>query len=162
MTPMTIKYAQIGVTSEGTLRTEDLLEAFADELCSLIRQNKGRRGLDLPGKRSLLKAVDRFLERENDDSDAWQDAADAWLNSLTFALEDFAPPYAYFGTLEGDGACFGFWPEYENAARDGELPKFEEVPGDFRGDCLIVNDHGNVTCGHVGPNGKFTEYWSVV
>ena len=159
---MTIKYAQIGVTSEGTLRTEDLLEAFANELRALIRKNKGHRGLDLPGKRSLLKKVDGFLERENDDSDAWQDAADAWFQDLMDALESFAPPYAYFGTLEGDGACFGFWPEYEYAVQDGELPTFEEVPDDFRGDCLIVSDHGNVTCGHVGPKGEFTEYWSVV
>jgi len=43
-----------------------------------------------------------------------------------------------------------------------DLPKFDGVPEDFRGDCLIVSDHGNVTCGHVGPRGKFTEYWAVV
>lgn len=157
---MTIKYAQIGTTSEGTLRTDDLLEAFADELRTLIRKNKGKRGIDLPGKRSLLNAVDRFLERENDDSDAWQDAADAWFQDLMDALESFAPPYAYFGTLEGDGACFGFWP-YE-VGEDGLLPRFPTIPDDFRGDCLIVSDHGNVTCGHVGPKGEFTEYWSIV
>lgn len=156
---MTIKYASIGSVSTGTLRTEDLLEAFSDELRLLVRQNKGKRGLDLPGKRSLLKAVDRFLERENDDSDERRDSTDCFLLDVMEALETFAAPYCYFGALEGDGADFGFWPSPDYSE---DMPKFDSVPDDFRGDCLIVSDHGNVTCGHVGPKGKFTEYWAVV
>jgi hypothetical protein len=29
--------------------------------------------------------------------------------SLTEAMEEIAPDGCVYGTLEGDGACFGFW-----------------------------------------------------
>lgn len=54
-----------------------------------------------------------------------------------------APPYCYFGTTPGDGACFGFWPSID----DCDLPRLDDLAGvtrDHRGeDVLIVNDHGN-------------------
>jgi len=153
---MTIRhYATIGSVSTGTLRTEDLLEAFAGELEDHVRANKRCRGLDLPGKRKLI--------REAYAVDPESDTADHVIAELMEALETFAPPYCYFGTLEGDGADFGFWPEPGLFDSDDILPRFrDEPPADFRGDCLLVNDHGNVTCGHVNGRGKFAAIWDCV
>lgn len=153
---MTIKYAQIGAISSGTMRTEDLLATFGSELEYHVRRNKGKRGLGLPAKRKLIAEAARV--------DPESEVADEIVSELIDALENFAPPYAYFGTTEGDGASFGFWPCLDMHGDCDDLPRFEAgcAPDDFRGDCLLITDHGNVTCGCYGPRGRFTEYWSVV
>jgi hypothetical protein len=77
-------------------------------------------------------------------------------------LETFAPPYTTFGANEGDGASFGFWP----CLGTDDLPRVnagDKVPRDLWGeDILIVNDHGNVDCGHVDKRGRFHGFWSCV
>lgn len=152
---MTIKYAQIGAISSGTLRTEDLLQAFADELEYHVKRNKGARGIGLPAKRKLVReayAVDAGDELY----------ADEIVQELSDALETFAPPYAYFGANEGDGACFGFWPCVDMHGDCDDLPKFNDsAPDGFEGDCLLVSDHGNVMCGRKTKKG-FVKYWACV
>ena len=76
--------AQVGSISTGTLVTQDLIEAFESEL----------EYLGVP--------FDCHNPNECDDTDH--------LDYLTALLEEQAPDYCYFGTLEGDGADFGFWP----------------------------------------------------
>jgi len=155
---MTIRhYATIGSVSTGTLRTEDLLEAFASELEDHVRANKRCHGLGLPAKRRLI--------REAYAIDPESDEADDVLADLQEALNDFAPPYTYFGTLEGDGADFGFWPEPSLGVQDALAPRLEAgepTPEGFRGDCVLINDHGNMTVGHVNGRGKFVAYWACV
>lgn len=89
------------VVSEATLRSQDLLPKFMDALGVL---DPGRRDdimADVPG--SAL----------SDESDPWWSSEDCsfLLNEELFdALNEAAPEGFCFGSNEGDGACFGFWP----------------------------------------------------
>ena len=121
--------ATIGSISSGTLRTEDLLSAFASELRYLANGH--------PGNLTLADEADAVEDFDSDE-------AVELVNDLIDILNEYAPPYCYFGAHEGDGADFGFWPLWD--AID-ELPTVED--GDeakAKGeDCKAVNDHGNVT-----------------
>ena len=132
----------IGSISHGTLRSVDLLETFADELnrCS--------------ADHALVIEARTML-------DAWDDnepeEASELIGELQDALQEYAPPYCYFGAHEGDGSDFGFWPDMY--AID-DLPKFndctpDELPDD---DFVVVNDHGNVTL----YNRDGQEIWAIV
>lgn len=122
--------AQLGSISTGTLRSEDLLSAFASELEWLGNED------DKP----LVFEANAMLEAEELDEN---EAADL-VNDLIDALSEHAPPYCYFGAHEGDGADFGFWPSMESI---DELPCIENVEGEDlpTEDHRYVNDHGNVT-----------------
>jgi hypothetical protein len=133
-----MKYASLGSISSGTLRTEDLLPAFADALEDLVNANGG-----FWANRNLLIAEARAVDPQSDD-------ADELVQELQDALQEFAPPYCYFGAHEGDGADFGFWVVsdlFENT-RQYELERGGELPCAccFDGsEFLVVNDHGNAT-----------------
>lgn len=126
----------IGTISHGTLRTEDLLAAFANEL-RMIEPNA-----------SLVAEADAVALLH---SFGWLDImgsreAGELVEDLIEALNALAPAYCYFGTTEGDGSDFGFWPDMEAIE---ELPRVADpadVPVDGTGeDVAYVNDHGNVT-----------------
>lgn len=130
-----------GSISTGTLRPQDLIPAFHGALHWL--DEKGAEGIvdGVPGE-----------AWDDDDHAFWTEENCSWIiDELSDALQEFAPPYSYFGAHEGDGADFGFWPSIdamEEAVRDGELLKVNdtsEVPDDHRGEVMLVNDHGNVT-----------------
>ena len=144
-----MKYASFGSVSTGTLRTADLLDAFADELEYQVQCNAE---LPLSHRESLLNMVWDAREIDPDHEDA-----DEILNDLQDALQEFAPPYSYFGANEGDGADFGFWPSMESVEELPIVESFDEAKA-LGEDCRIVSDHGNVTV--VGGDGK--EIWSVV
>lgn len=89
--------------SEGTLKTKDLINAFE----GFILQNVNGKAPVALG----LRLDPRFPYREAPDE--WFDSEDAsWYvnEELYDYLNSIAPEGCYFGTLEGDGACFGFWP----------------------------------------------------
>jgi len=129
----------LGSISSGTLRTEDLLDAFAFELEYQIQRDEALY-LTPSIRDALLKCVADAKEITDFDSD---EAADM-VNELIDQLNEYAPPYCYFGAHFGDGADFGFWPHWD--AID-ELPTVDN--GDdakaLGEDCKAVNDHGNVT-----------------
>lgn len=131
----------IGSISHGTLRTEDLLETFSDELARCAPDNP------------LVAEAHAMLDQWDDNGPDSNDL----VGELMEALEEYAPSYCYFGAHEGDGSDFGFWPDMD--AID-ELPKFndctpDELPDE---DFIVVNDHGNVTL--YGADGK--EIWAIV
>lgn len=99
MTKRTPRYAELGSISSGTLLYADQIEAFASALGEL----------DGDGEYAgLLDRCDGYL---SECEDAGRDPDEAcWLiEDLCDALQAFAPPMAYFGAHEGDGADFGFW-----------------------------------------------------
>lgn len=164
-----IKFASLGSISSGTLRTEDLLSSFTSELEWQISRNG--KFLAMPENFALR---DRLAKLLGEAQDAWQDdgetlqdeeTASEIVNDLQDALcENFAAPYCVFGAHEGDGACFGYWPDIESAKEGCEFvsSRFQEFPPeDFVGEWLHVNERGNVTL-YVRESGKNSEVWSCV
>jgi hypothetical protein len=137
-----MRYGTIGTLIHATLRNEDLLTAFADELEDLIQGN-GKTGME---NEAVVKLVWDAREIDPDHEDASE-----IVGELMDALNEYAPPYCYFGNTEGDGSDFGFWPSLEQIQ---ELPTIGD-PADadaMHEDCVFINDHGNVTV--YDANGK--------
>lgn len=90
-----------GSVSFGTLREADLIPAFFAALAKID-----------PERAAGLAREHEFNPElwmswiESTGPDAW----DEFLCELDSALNDAAPSTHYFGTVEGDGADFGFWP----------------------------------------------------
>ena len=170
---MTTPKIHIGSISHGTLRTEDLLPAFIDELTRL--------GGTLPGDLECVKHMEytnlpsyATSAPEDEDNPFWQSEDAMWdMEALTDALQECCPPFVYFGAHPGDGSDFGFWPDMEALE---EALRFAHNHGDVtavRGEKVIrdctcedcnhgilvqVNDHGNVPVMDMDRN----ELWSCV
>jgi hypothetical protein len=131
---MTNRKASVGSISHGTLRTSDLLICFASELDYLRGNDDATKLVD------SLPTIGEDDETEIDDS---REEASDLLAMLFDELDALAPPYCYFGGLEGDGSDFGFWPSMD--AID-ELPRIKNEEGETlpEADHCYVNDHGNV------------------
>jgi hypothetical protein len=153
-----MKYADFGSISSGTLRTEDLLSAFADELEYQIKRQP--RSYHHKDARKLINEA----RRTKPDSDIASDV----VAELEDALEEFAPPYCYFGSHVGDGADFGYWVSDDVFDAHGDccdilrVSDTSEVPKDYRGEVLHVNDHGNATLYVAMSRGKLKEIWACV
>jgi hypothetical protein len=96
-----MKYAEIGSISTGTLRNEDLLETFSNQLEYFMDHN--------PQLSPHLCRIFRGLVYDANESEEGKEA-DSLIIELMDALNLFAPPGHYFGAHPGDGADFGFWP----------------------------------------------------
>lgn len=155
-----MKYATVGPISEGTLKTEDLLDAFAWELEYHVEHNfDSLAPLNIFRYAKLCGEAEAFAHADAQDEEYKSET----LSKLCDALSEFASDYMYFGTPEGDGACFGFWIDQTmldeaNALRVSDT---SEVPSDFSGEVLHTNDHGNITL-YTADHGKLIEVWSVV
>lgn len=164
----------IGSISHGTMRPEDLIPTF---LANLFYNSKVRRPKfshtigDVPAK--TRKAHTKLaLDIENrmnntDDHEYFGSGsngyADEDLETLFDALQEYAGPYFYFGAHPGDGSDYGYWlSESFDDDFDGlKVSDLSEVPSFYRGEVLLVNDHGNVSL-YVKSARKFREIWSVV
>lgn len=137
-----MKYASFGSVSSGTMRPEDLIPCFVDTLDSLLR--------DQP--RSFKRGKYRKLIREADAmKDYGDDSYQGLLDELFDALNEFAPPYAYFGAHPGDGADYGFWlsEDFPSDMFDGlRVSDTSEVPPDYRGG-ERTTDHDHATNGQL-------------
>lgn len=160
-----MKYATPGSVSHGTLRPEDLLQTFAEEIKHQLNRNAD---LPLSFRQRLCDLADTALDCWLGDGETLDpekaELIDDLLNaSLPDALQEFAPPHFYFGAHPGDGADFGFWLN-ECALQDFDGLKVNdtsEVPNDYVGEVLHVNDHGNMTL-YASEIGKLREIWAVV
>lgn len=143
--------AQLGSISSGTMRPEDLIPVFLEAL----RTVRGSVPKDLynlgrafqTGKLDAIHTDELRAELEN-------------------ALSEFAPPYAYFGAHDGNDSDYGFWlcADFQRCAQENgalEVSDTSEVPDDYSGEVLHINDHGNATL-YYAHKGKLTEIWSVV
>ena len=161
---MTTPKIHIGSISHGTLRTEDLLPAFIDELTRL--------GGTLPGDLECVKHMEytnlpsyATSAPEDEDNPFWQSEDAMWdMEALTDALQECCPPFVYFGAHPGDGSDFGFWPDMDalNEALNDKR-RFGGMAHDERclpeeGVIVRISDHGNVTVMDMDRN----ELWSCV
>lgn len=134
----------IGTISHGTLRTQDLIPSFLDTLAELAPEHHEQMFM---GPFGPIPAY----AMEDQDSDWWNsEDASSLLEELEDLLNDHAPEFCYFGTSEGDGSDFGFWPDWEAiayAARDEDLVIVDDLSSaeHWQGQVLVVNDHGNAT-----------------
>ena len=106
---------QLGSISTGTLRPEDLIPAFTYTLGALAH--------------NPIFNLSQFKSKAM--ADTWQNAINIinssnrrpiaydhpeiheLIDELQDALQEYCPPFVYFGTLEGDGADFGFWVDFD-------------------------------------------------
>lgn len=155
------EYLDIGVISEGTHRPQDLLPALLGAL----------RDVDSTAYAQTMVNGGIIPAHAQEDDDAeWWDSEDAsgHVDALFDTLSEYAPPYCYFGSLEGDGACFGWfiaWDSINEAILDGDMLKvsdLSEVPDDWDGEVLHSNDHGNATLYARDMDQEFREVWAIV
>lgn len=142
--------ASLGSISHGTLRT-NLLSAFLSELEWQIQRNGAF--FSLPenfAERDRLNnlvgdAQDCFAENGEDiDPDKEDEASELVNETLPGALQAFAGFYCYFGSHEGDGSDYGFWPDHYAIDELPDVQDSDEAK-ELGEDCKFVNDHGNVT-----------------
>ena len=123
---MTTNYEHAGTVISGTLRPQDLIPAFLAKLEVLSPE----RARDIERDFPLV-----LSELEHAGEGNMPEAEGELVEALTDALNELAPEGWYFGTLEGDGADFGFWEDHDGeAARMAELAPRPNVctsrPGD--------------------------------
>ena len=95
------------IVSNATLRTEDLIEAFSNEL-----DYRTFPVTDLVFEaRVWLEGQEAYWENFPDvcGSLTYEEAGMEIVNDLIDRLTSLAPEGLYFGAHEGDGACFGWW-----------------------------------------------------
>ena len=96
---------QMGTVISGTLRNEDLLNAFIDEL-EWLRESSPEQ---IP-THMKLKQDAKVIQTDLTIGYRYGDVfLSEIVNELQDALNEYAPDGMYFGTLEGDGADFGWW-----------------------------------------------------
>ena len=144
---------QLGSISTGTLRTEDLRHAFANRLEALE--------LGMPPTPAGEPRWLNLVEEARDDVFYADQDDQSVIDDLSDALNKFCPPFVYFGTLEGDGSDFGFWPDRDSIE---EIMPLDRTVGEGDDEITIdgvivqVSDHGNVTVMDLERN----VIWSVV
>lgn len=143
----------IGTISSGTLRLKDLIPSLAYDLDQL-RLSRAER-------KTVREALAADVESAADDADNIGPIyLDHLYEELTTIAESHTPDYAYFGSLEGDGAEIGVWPSLEDT---DDLPRgesYQDAPNDAT-HFLEVNDHGNATL-YRRAGRRWLEVWSVV
>ena len=127
---------QLGSISTGALRTDDLLLAFANKLDRLNTKSEA-------GYEWLFNEAYRLNRCRN----APQQECDDRLKDLQDALQEFCPPFVYFGAHSSDGADFGFWPDVDRIVDElGGDPanEVDYVLDNFKGgSCIVRFANGN-------------------
>lgn len=162
------------------MRPEDLIACFLSEL----QHQKPLRRQHAKLVREIVKRIDADYTHDhkaegckfnslgiwncgmNADAEDYfgTEDADYDLESLFDALNDYAPAYFYFGAHPGDGSDYGYWlSEHFTDDFDGlRVNDLSEVPRNYFGEILLVNDHGNTSLYVKARNHKLTECWSIV
>ena len=165
-----LKCASVGSISQGTLKTDDLLTAFGNELEWQIKRNGAFLSMpeNFPMRDRLAKLLGESQDAWQDDGETLQDEENAseLVSELQDALGEFCLPYFYFGTHPGDGSDFGFWPieidEIKEQVGFVSSESQDSPDADFIGEWLSVNDHGNCTLYVRNQDGSDTEIWGIV
>ena len=112
---------QLGTVIEGTLRNDDLLEAFSGELDTIRTDSRAHYNL-------VFDAQNRWYR--DDGSDDREDDIPDLINELIDAINEYRLPYTYFGTNYGDGADFGWWIDFDNL--NESVRESESITQDLR------------------------------
>ena len=113
----------LGTVSDATLRLEDLIPAVLGAL-STIRLTKG--------ERITCHAIAATSEHASEDAPYWAEDAHEDYETLCTIAESHVPDYCYFGSIEGDGACIGVWPCWEQLEDDTRAHHGYIDPKDYR------------------------------
>lgn len=195
---MVARTPRIGSVSHGTLRAADLIPTFLDTLERLGGSDAvsaACRDAVFPSHINVPEGPApnygyTWTDAESPETCAYLESDDAAddIRQLVDALDALAPAYVYFGTHEGDGSDYGYWPSWDSIESDSitvaeyrkdpegstwgilRVSDLSEVPSDYSGAVLLVNDHGNATCyscsrasfGSSGKDGHLVELWSCV
>ena len=114
--------AETGSISSGTLRTPDLLRAFAAALESMEGDEGREPSPDWDAGKLCGEALayadvlDDLAGRVGYGMSKVENNAAGVVDALIDALDDYAPDGCSFGAHEGDGADFGFWPVAKTVA----------------------------------------------
>jgi hypothetical protein len=169
-----MKYAEMGSISSGTMRPEDLIPCFLDELEALAMANDNKEDLAFIAEvRGRIEKTEMVESSNNEDHSLLEipcdyytsDDADFDLEELFDRLEAYALPYFYFGSHPGDGADYGFWLSegFEDEFDGKKISDTSEVKEeDWNQEILHVNDHGNMTLYSCDDKGQLTEIWAIV
>ena len=156
-----------GTVIQGTLRNEDLIPAFTGEIEYL---SAGYLDADIA---NLYHIAQETIDLYDQDSEVNEEIASEIVNDLIDVLNGYAPPMAYFGSLDGDGADFGWWidsnriTDMMHTAQETCNPEEKWITDcdcqstdctDRHGYILQVNDHGNTTLMDTDRN----VIWSIV
>ena len=151
------KYFAIGEYSSGTLRAQDIAGGFVHE---------ARRVKLTRDERNTVRKMEALVNRYDDLNEGELETLDYMVNEDIPRIADaHCLPYTYYGSIEGDGACIGVWPDYESARSDvdeGYILNYDDDRADYRGLLLEVNERGNVTLWERKNKGNLIEVWSVV
>lgn len=100
------------VVSSGTLRSEDLIPTFLEEL----RRHRATRTELMYEAECWIEGIHVYnLYRQPEtplSRDEYQACGAHIVSDLADDLDGLAPEHLYFGACEGDGACFGFFPNH--------------------------------------------------
>jgi hypothetical protein len=148
----------MGSVSSGTLRPQDLFEAFTTELQALNPKRYEKFVKD-HAEAFAIESYDRMTDSESEELGYAVEA-------LFDILSEFSGPYFYFGSHPGDGADYGFWfseESFDEAVYDGYVIKCDELPERFivqdnQEYFAVISDHGNITLYDL--NGH--EIWGIV
>ena len=121
---------QLGSVSHGTLRPQDLMPAFLSALADLRQPIPG----NIEATKYMEYVGDMFTTAAIDEDDEFWVSEEVQfdMDDLIEALNNNLPPFVYFGTLEGDGSDFGFWPDMDR------LEEFIQEEGKITSDPLEV------------------------
>jgi hypothetical protein len=149
---------QLGSVSSGTMRKEDLMPVFVNELLAIDPENQVA---------SMIWA--KYSEYEEDDETYWNlEESDYDLDDL---FEEFNHvcdvPYIYFGAHPGDGADYGYWIDFDAVEDDIEYDELlcvaneEEIPSDHVG-LVAFKSKNEVVALYNSANGNFESMiWGV-
>jgi hypothetical protein len=115
---------EVGTISHGTLRPQDLMPVFLrtlEQIAPLTYSVRVEGTYAEEYQHAINGTLEQYLETATDERgpsgykvDTLEDRAQyvSWaLEALEDDLSANAPEGMYFGTLEGDGSDFGFWPQ---------------------------------------------------
>ena len=144
---------RFGTVSNATMRPEDLIPAFLDELRSKRPLTRSHR--------KIASDIHRRMQKRGywDSEDVGYD-----LENLFDLLDVYAAPYFYFGAHPGDGSDYGYWlaEDWEENFDGIKIGDLADLPSRYVGEVLVVNDHGNMTLYNRSRNGRIREIWGIV